>query len=115
MSRTVTLNATASVKLDGSGNGTASTGPQNPGEVWTPSTVSVSCSSNASEAVCKVYAGNSATAAYFTDGTTWGSTGDSTSNLSSPVYPGQQVFASWTGGDPGATATMTVTGTRQVP
>jgi hypothetical protein len=115
MARTVTLRVKASTTLDGSGNGTAEAGPAVPGEIWYPSAVAVKCSSNTNEAIAKTYVGNQVSDATFADGTTWGSTGDSTSNVTGPLYPGQQVFAVWTGGDPGATATVTITGTRSVP
>jgi hypothetical protein len=108
------LTVSASVTLNGSGAGTASIGPQFPRESWDVSVASVSVSTNTAEAQCKVsqgaYAGQT-----FVDGTTWGSTGDSTSNFSAPVYLGSQVFAVWTGGDAGATATLVVTGTRRIP
>jgi len=97
------------------GNGTAQAGPSFPRESWDVAVASVSASSNAKEAVCKIYAGPQAAQAWFADGTTWGSTGDSTSNFSAPVYLGSSVFAVWTGGDPGATATLVVTGTRRIP
>lgn len=116
MSRTLALSVTASAVLDGSGNGIAAAGPQAAGEVWQQFTVAVSCSSNAAEATCKVYAGAPVqTASTFGDGTTWGSTGNSTTNVNGPVHPGQEITAVWTGGDPGATATMVITGTRSVP
>jgi hypothetical protein len=109
------LTASATVTLNGSGNGTAQIGPSFPRESWSVAVASVSCSSNTAEAVCKIYAGPQATQGNFIDGTTWGSTGDSTSNFSSPVYLGSYVFAVWTGGDSGATATLVVNGTRRVP
>jgi hypothetical protein len=115
MSRTLSLSVTVSVILDGSGNGTAQIGPTTTNEVWSPSVASVSVATNVNEAQCRIYAGNALSAGYFVDGTTWGSSGDSTSNFASQVYPGQSVFARWTGGDAGARATLTITGTRQVP
>lgn len=115
MSRTISLSATATCVLDSNGNGTAQTGPNGTNEVWAPQTASVSVSSNTHEATCKIYAGNYLGLGSFIDGTTWGSTGDSTSNFSGQVYAGQYVFAQWTGGNPGATATLAVTGTRRVP
>lgn len=105
---------TASVTLSGAGAGTASIGPQFPREVWDVAVASVSVATNTSEAICKVSQGAIA-GQTFVDGTTWGSTGDSTSNFSAPVYLGSQVFAVWTGGDAGAVATLTVTGTRRIP
>lgn len=114
MPRAVTLSRRVSVVLDGSGNGTASLGPQIPGEVWNSGTVAVKASTNVKEAICRVYVGNALSDGSFLGGTTWGSTGDST-DFTGPLYPGQQIFAAWTGGDSGATATAVVTGIRQVP
>jgi hypothetical protein len=115
MSRTLNLTYTASVTLDSDGNGTVQIGPSGTNETWFPSVASVSASSNVSEATAKVYAGNGLSQAYFVDGTTWGSTGDSTSNFSGPVWLGQSIWCSWTGGDEGAIATLVITGTRTVP
>lgn len=109
------LASAAAVVLDAGGNGTASAGPAIPGEVWTPAAVSVKCSSHAAEALCTIYAGGGISGATFVDGTTWGSSGDSTTNLAGNLYPGQQIYAVWAGGDPGTTASLSVTGTRSVP
>jgi hypothetical protein len=111
--RLLPLNAKAYVTLDGTGAGTAYTGPQSPGEIWSDLTVSVSVVTNVSEAQCLVYAGAAATPGYFKDGTLFGSTGNSTGNAG-PVRVGGNVFAVWSGGDAGALATMVITGTRQV-
>lgn len=111
MSRPASLSKRVTVTLDGSGNGTVSTGPQVPGESWPPPyTVSVKASTNTAEALCSV-----TVAGQFLATTTWGSTGDSNSDGALTLYPGTEVQAVWTGGDPGATASLTVTGTRQVP
>ena len=111
--RTLPLTAKAYVTLDANGNGTASTGPQSSGEQWDAGNAAVRVATNVNEAICSVYAGAAATAGYFCGATTWGSTGDSTSNV--PVVKmGGSVFAVWTGGDPGQVATLTVTGTKQV-
>lgn len=111
--RSLPLNAKAYTTLDSNGNGTASTGPLSPGEIWSDLTVAVKVATNANEAICSVYAGAAATSGYFSGATTWGSTGDSTTNLAT-VRVGGNVFAVWQGGDPGAQAAMTITGTRQV-
>ncbi|HEX5494524.1 MAG TPA: hypothetical protein VFX70_08145 [Mycobacteriales bacterium] len=111
--RELALSAKAYVTLDSDGNGTASVGPLSPGEQWAGLTAAVRVATNASEATASVYAGAAATAGYFCGATTWGSTGDSTTNVPD-VKVGGQVFATWTGGDPGALATLTVTGTRKV-
>lgn len=111
--RQLPLSVKAYATLDGSGNGTASVGPLSPGESWSGVTAAVKVATNASEATCAVYAGAAATPCYFAGATTWGSTGDSTTNV--PVVKvGGNVFAVWTGGDPGAQATLTVTGTKAV-
>jgi hypothetical protein len=111
--RQLPLSVKAYVTLDGDGNGTASTGPESFGESWSGLTAAVRVATNVNEATCATYAGAAATPGYFADATTWGSTGDSTSNL--PVVKvGGQVWATWAGGDPGARATLTVTGTRLV-
>lgn len=105
---------TGTVTLDGSGNGTAKTGPIGNSEVWTPSSVSVQCSSNTLEANCALYVGPSPTPPYFKDLTVDGSTGDSTGKCNVPVPYGWFVWAVWTGGDAGATAYVNVDGTRVV-
>jgi hypothetical protein len=112
--RTVPLNAAAQVTLDATGSGTATAGPTSPGETWQAGyTVSVHASSNASEALCRVYCGAGASPAYFNGATTWGSTGDDTANTPE-LRTGQAVTAVWTGGDPSATAYLSVAGTRTV-
>ena len=111
--RQLRLTAKAYVTLDGSGNGTASTGPLSAGEQWSGLIASVRVATNTAEAICSVYAGAAATPGYFAGSTTWGSTGDSTSDLGT-VLVGGNIFAVWTGGDAHAKATLTVTGTRLV-
>ena len=113
--RTQPFTRTAATVLDGSGNGTASAGPSLTSEVWTVGVAAVSVATNTAEATCRIYAGNSPGQSSFVDGTTWGSTGDSTSNFSAPVYTGAEVYAIWAGGDPGEAATLVISGTRTVP
>jgi transcription elongation factor len=111
--RELPLNAKAYATLDENGNGTASTGPLSPGEQWTGITAAVSVATNVNEATCQLYAGAAATPGYLQGATTWGSTGNS-GPIGAAVKVGGNLFAVWTGGDPGALATMTVTGTRTV-
>ena len=116
--RQIRLKATASVTLDENGNGEASVGPQSFGEQWLSGdfgilTAAVRVATNTDEAICSTYAGAAATPGYFCGATTWGSTGDSTQNVPN-VQVGGNVFAVWTGGDPGSLATLTVTGTKRV-
>jgi len=112
--RTLPLSMSASVVLDGTGAGTASLGPTSSGEVWQVASVGVHCNTNVNEAIARVYAGASASPQYYRDATTWGSTGDSTDAVSSPLAVGQEIFAVWSGGDAGTTAHVTVSGTRSV-
>lgn len=55
MSRTVSLAASASVILDGDGNGTAEIGPTLPGEIWSPVSVSISCTGAQPAGLSTVY------------------------------------------------------------
>lgn len=111
------LNQAQSVTLDGSGNGTVRMSPDGPNEHWQPVAASVSASTGApivNEAQCKIYAGPSATQQYFIDGTLSGSTGDSTTNIGGYDIARTRtpyVWAVWSGGDPGASATLVLQGT----
>lgn len=110
----IPLSMSTTTILDDTGSGTASLGPTGFGVTWSQITVSVHCATNVSEATCRVYAGPQATPNYFADGTTWGSTGDSSDNMP-PVLPvGQAIWAVWSGGDAGTTAYLTITGTQTV-
>lgn len=112
---TVPLFVSAVVTFNGSGNGTASIGPRNQREVWSPAVVSVSASSSVAEAGCKIYAGFDASQPDFIDQTLSGSTGDSTANIAGKtVQCNEQVFAVWAGGDAGAQGRMTVQGTKVI-
>lgn len=111
------LNENGQVTLDGSGNGTLRMRPSGGQETWQPSAVSVKASSATAEAQCRIYIGPSATDPYFVDGTLSGSTGDSTDRVAGMTADthGSYLWAVWSGGDAGATATMIVNGTRSVP
>lgn len=110
---TAQLMVTVPVTLDGSGNGTASTGPTGAGEIWNAGyVVGVQVSTNVNEAIARGWAGGGPPAG-FLGSATWGSTGDVNSDTPQ-LSTGQTVTVEWTGGDPGATAYLTVTGTRTV-
>lgn len=111
------LTESASVTLDGTGAGTARLSPDEPAMVWFPATVHVQASSNTSEAQCLIYAGPSATQPYFVDGTFSGSSGDATDKIAGRVIARTQtpyIWAVWSGGMPGAQATMIVSGEKEV-
>lgn len=111
------LNENASVSLDGSGNGTLKMVPYGGGLIWLPTVVSVKASSNKNEASCRIYIGPAPDDQWFVDGTLSGSTGDSTDRVSGRQIDthGNALWAVWEGGDPGASATMTVAGTESRP
>lgn len=120
MARQLALNTSASVTLDGNGDGTAAIGPGLPGVSWQPATIAVQVGlapgedEIISEAQCNVYLGIAPVAGSLLGATSTGSTGDST-DCSATVWPGQELIAVWSGGDPGAVATMSIFGTKTVP
>jgi hypothetical protein len=109
------LDATfANVVLDGAGNGTASIGPQTVRERWYPTNVGVTVSSDNSEPACKIFSGPAVSPIYYVDGTGTGSFDSTDSIAGKELHAGDKVWAVWTGGDPGAIATVTVTGEYQI-
>lgn len=109
------LDITVSVPLNGTGGGVASVGPLSAREVWNPANVHVSVATNILEAQCGIYVGDSALQRNFRDITLTGSTGDSSDRVNADVVKcGSKVWAVWTGGDPKANATLSITGTRAI-
>lgn len=115
MSRSFPLNESASVKLDGGGNGTLKMAPESARVHWFPTVASVKVSTNAAEANCRIYVGPTPTDPNFVDGTLNGSTGDSTDRVDGYEVNATRdpyIWAVWTGGDPGAQGTMNLSGTK---
>lgn len=105
----IPLYVASTVILDSNGNGVASVSPQAL-EMWNPAVVSVSSSGGFPQ--CNVYAGPVVTPSTFVDATLSGNN-DSTSNIvGRTLFQGNSVFAVWTNGLPGASATIVVTGTK---
>lgn len=118
MSRTASLTASATVTLDGNGNGTAEVGPAVPGEVWFPGSTGITCTGAipvTGTPTVFIYAGDGVSPATFIDSTYNVTSAASSLITGKTIYPGQQVFAVWSGGPPGQQATLAVKGTRQVP
>lgn len=111
---TLPLSDAAFVTLDGSGNGTAKLGPNAHGVVWKPSRVAVKTTSTILSPTCQLFIGNTATSENFIDGTYSGSQNATDSAVGQELRLGQYIWAVWTGGDVGAQATLTVTGSKDV-
>ena len=99
--------------LDNNGNGSVSLGPVYVREHFQVTSASVQVSTANKEAQCSVYVGSTIISNTFFGTTQTGSTGD-TCAIGQDIQTGQQVFAVWTGGDAGSTATMTLNGTRTI-
>lgn len=99
------------ILLDGSGHGVAQIGPQRVREHWQPVSASVKVSTKVSEAQCTVFMGTTKNDATFLGQTATGSSGDTCGFLGQDMQTGMQIFAEWTGGDPGSLATVVVNGT----
>ena len=103
------LQDTKRVVLDSNGVGTVSFGPARPREKWTVQRVAVQVSSGTLEAQAKLYRGTVGVGSYIS-GTVTGSTGDTDDALSEVLWSGETLSVQWTGGDAGATATVTYWG-----
>jgi hypothetical protein len=124
------LNETATVTLNGSGNGTARISPGQPGApgsgvgaarnsglLWNLAGIAVSVATNVKEAQASAYVSygiQSQTPGDFQGQTQTGSTGD-TCTVTASLRPGDWITVEWTGGDAGAVATMRVFGTITPP
>lgn len=107
--RRVPLNVQTSVVLDGSGNGTAFLGPRI-GQKWNVTNAAVLVPNAVKVPQASWYAGGQPIPGNFVDGTFTGNL-DATGRISNfSITSGNYVFAVWTGGDPGATATLSILG-----
>lgn len=98
------------VTLNGSGNGTASIGPQRVREWWTNIVVAVSVATSNNEAQCSLYVGSTVQSSTFMGTTPNGSHG-AVATLPNPIPAGYQIWCVWSNGDANAQATMHVRGT----
>lgn len=96
--------------LDGSGNATVVIGPQGSLQTWYPSRLSTTVSTNVSEPVFKFYLGRTANNASYIDGTFTGSNDSTPIDNNLVLHPGEVLLCTWTQGDPGASATVTIGG-----
>jgi hypothetical protein len=114
MTQTLPLSENVTVKLNAFGDGTAKIGPRAHGVTWQAQTASVKVAGQpTNEASCSIYVGGSATDENFVGATFTGSSGDTTgavAAMGSQMQLGTYIWAVWHNGDPGATATLTVSG-----
>jgi hypothetical protein len=107
------LDTFATVALDVNGNGVASLGPGLPRQHWQPGSAFVGVGTNVSEAACILYLGTTIGTGTQLAQTSKGSTG-ATAGLSGDMASGYRIWAQWTGGDAGSTATLRVTGSQSI-
>jgi hypothetical protein len=111
--RTIPLEASATVTLDGSGNGTVIITPPVV-EQWTVLTVSVATSTATKSPQFRLYLGQGANQSEQVDSTFSGSGNVSDALANRQIPPGLKIVGAWTAGDPNAIATMIVRGTKVV-
>jgi hypothetical protein len=107
--RRVPLNVQTAVILDASGNGTAQIGPRI-GQRWNVTNAAVLIANAVKVPQASWYVGGAPIPGNFVDGTFTGNL-DATGRIANfSINSGQYVFAVWTGGDVGATATLSLLG-----
>lgn len=110
MKRTEQLDESESVVLNAAGNGTATLYCPTL-ETWNVTRIAVSTTTNVLEPTAQTYVGQVAPGSALS-GTFSGSL--DSSDEDQQINPGQSLICQWTCGDAGATATMSVFGTKQV-
>jgi hypothetical protein len=106
------------VKLSGAGAGTVRLGPTGHGITWTLGAISVKTAQQVATGTCQclIYVGDDASAVNFLDGTQSGDTGDGSNRANgTQIRLGKAVFAVWSGGVPNDIATLSLTGTMEIP
>lgn len=113
----IQLDESDSVVLDVNGNGLVRLVPYGSKEYWTLATAAVKCNTHVVEAQCVIYVGPVVSDANIADATFTGSSGNASGKVAGRIIGRNRdpyVWAVWTGGDPGATATLSVQGTKQI-
>lgn len=98
------------VTLDANGQGIVTFGPGRPNTNWVVQRISVSVSSNVNEPTAKLYRGTINPGTLIT-GTYSGSNDTDSQIADNPLYPGEYYTCQWTGGDVGASASVSFGGT----
>lgn len=102
------LNESATTVLDGTGSGVVRVGPSNSSQQWVPTNAACSTTTNVSEPIFVLYNGTPSNANRI--GGTYTGSNDNTDVSGVTLYPGSVLTGVWTGGDPGATATLSIQG-----
>lgn len=106
--QTIPLDQYGMVTLDGAGSGTVVLGPAKSNERWSIASMAIQVSTNALEPQFKAYR-DSVSPTTFIGGSDSGSN-DYDSSFNFVVYSGRKIACQWTGGDPGAIATVRLYG-----
>jgi len=106
------INDSASCVLSGSGAGTVTYGPQVPGVIFDLTNVATITTSTVNVPTFLTYQGPVSQGNFL--GGTYDGNNDSC-EIAVTLYNGQVLTGTWTGGDPGAVATMSVFGTKYSP
>lgn len=109
----IPLQESASVVLDGSGNGKVTIGPVNQFQVWNVTNEACTATSNVNEPQFRLFLSNGLSAGSFLGGSNQGS--NDSASIDITLYPGMKLTGQWTGGDAGSTATLALQGTVTVP
>ena len=99
-------------KLNANGSAILRLGPSNAYQVWQISSVAINCDVSSPNPVVSVYNSNNPSS-QFLGGTYNGA--QNSANINATLYTGQQICAVFTGGQVGATVTLAVQGTVNVP
>lgn len=112
--RTILLNESKSVVLNGSGDGLVEIA-QRPSERWHVKTVAITVSPRTVVPQGLLFMGDSPSQMNQVDATLFGANNVSDALDGVEIPDGAKIFVQWIGGNPGATATMNVRGTKDVP
>lgn len=112
----IPLNTAGQVTLDASGNGRVQLSPSF-NETWFVTNAAIYVSSANQIPQCLLYVGADTIPQNVVDTTFVGNQNASNRAGNYPITQGESIFAVWSGGDPGATATMSLIGTinRKMP
>ncbi len=102
------LDEAVAVVLNAAGFGQVTIGPRRPLQTWRVTTVAVSVTTNVAEPVFRLFLGNPVPSNLI--GGSYSGSNDSDNQLSALLRSGNVLTGTWTGGDPGARATMSIYG-----